>query len=243
MTRHVFYSFDYENDVLRASQVRQIGSITPAGRLAYGNDWETVKRKDDATIKRWINQQMHGVSAVVVLIGEKTSESSWVKYEIEQGWKKGKGVLGIHIHNLQCPHNGFSPKGKSPFDGVIVSGYNLLDKLFPSALPRVPKTPFDVEPEGGVLASALAALEPGPKFPGLLPRVPKTPFDEEPQVRHSAALAALDPDSKPGLNLGSVVKVYDPQEDFLLGKTAYHDISNNIEKWIEEAILIRKRYV
>ena len=112
MTRHVFYSFDYTNDVLRASQVRQIGSITPAGRLAYGNDWETVKRKDDATIKRWIGQQMHGTSAVVVLIGEETSESSWVKYEIEQGWKKGKGVLGVYIHNLNAPGIGTSRKGK-----------------------------------------------------------------------------------------------------------------------------------
>ncbi len=55
-------------------------------------------------------------SCVVVLVGEETANRPWVKYEIEKAWKDGKGLLGIHIHNIKCPRNGKWQKGKNPFD-------------------------------------------------------------------------------------------------------------------------------
>jgi hypothetical protein len=50
----VFFSFHYGNDVMRVQQVRNIGALegnTPVS----ANDWETVKRGGDASIKRWID--------------------------------------------------------------------------------------------------------------------------------------------------------------------------------------------
>ncbi|MDR2251725.1 MAG: TIR domain-containing protein, partial [Endomicrobium sp.] len=84
--RRVFYSFHYEKDVMRASQIRNIGVIegnTPVS----DNDWETVKRGGDIAIKRWIDDNMSGCSCLVVLIGENTAERKWVRYEIERAWQ------------------------------------------------------------------------------------------------------------------------------------------------------------
>lgn len=55
-------------------------------------------------------------SCVVVLVGEETAKRPWVKYEIKKAWKDGKGLLGIHIHNIKCPRNGTCNKGLSPFE-------------------------------------------------------------------------------------------------------------------------------
>jgi len=55
-------------------------------------------------------------SCVVVLVGEETANRPWVKHEIKKAWEDGKGLFGIYIHNLKCPRNGKSTKGKNPFD-------------------------------------------------------------------------------------------------------------------------------
>lgn len=87
-----------------------------------GNKWEQVKSDGPAAIKRWINGQMKGKSVVVVLIGSKTSERRYVKYEIEKGWNDGKGVLGVYIHNLKNLSGEQSSKGSNPFRQFTVDG-------------------------------------------------------------------------------------------------------------------------
>jgi len=64
-------------------------------------DFEEVKRQGDAAIKRWINNQLLGTSVTVVLVGEKTCSSRWVKYEIEQSIARGNGLLGIDISKIK----------------------------------------------------------------------------------------------------------------------------------------------
>lgn len=113
--RQVFYSFHFDNDVMRVQQIRNIGAIED-NKPVSSNDWEEVKKKGDAGIKKWINDNMDYRSCVVVLIGEQTANRPWVKYEIEKAWNDGKGLLGIHIHNLKCPRNGTCSKGPNPFD-------------------------------------------------------------------------------------------------------------------------------
>ena len=81
MARRVFYSFHYKPDVMRVSQVRNIG-LLEANRPATDNDWETVKSGKDAAIKRWITQQMNGRSCTVVLVGENTANRKWINHEI-----------------------------------------------------------------------------------------------------------------------------------------------------------------
>lgn len=113
--RQVFYSFHFDNDVMRVQQIRNIGAIDD-NKPVSANDWEEVKKKGKASIEKWIDDNMSYRSCVVVLVGEETAERPWVKYEIEKAWKDGKGLLGIYIHNIKCPRNGKSNKGSNPFD-------------------------------------------------------------------------------------------------------------------------------
>jgi len=111
----VFLSFHYENDVMRVQQIRNIGALEGNEPVSV-NDWETVKKGGDASIKRWIDDNFKYKQCVIVLVGEDTSNRPWVRYEIEKAWNDGKPLLGIFIHNVKCPRNGTSRKGTNPFD-------------------------------------------------------------------------------------------------------------------------------
>lgn len=124
MARKAFYSFYYDADYWRASQVRQMGVIE-GNQLATDNRWEEIKRGGDPAIQRWIDNQIYGKSVVIVLIGSRTAERKWVKYEIEKGWNDKKGVLGINIHNLKDRYGYQSSKGTNPFRSFSVNGKNL----------------------------------------------------------------------------------------------------------------------
>ncbi|CAN7776151.1 TIR domain-containing protein [Cupriavidus necator] len=113
--RQIFYSFHFDNDVMRVQQVRNMGVIEGNAAVAP-NTWEEVKRKGRASIETWIEDNMKYRSCVVVLIGTETHKREWVKYEMEKAWRDGKGLLGVHIHNLNCPNTGTCTKGNNPFD-------------------------------------------------------------------------------------------------------------------------------
>ena len=55
-------------------------------------------------------------SCVIVLVGEETANRKWVKHEIRKAWDDGKGLVGIYIHNINCPRNGKCSKGTNPFE-------------------------------------------------------------------------------------------------------------------------------
>ncbi len=118
MTRKVFCSFHFDNDNWRAGQVRNIGAVE-GDKPVNGNKWEEVKSKSYATIKAWIDDNLKDKSCLVVLIGEKTSDRKWVKYEINRAWELGKAVCGIYIHKLEDVIGKQSLKGNNPLDNHI----------------------------------------------------------------------------------------------------------------------------
>lgn len=111
----VFYSFHFDNDVMRVQQIRQMGMID-GGEPVSPNDWETVKRSGSAAVERWIDDNMKYKRCVVVLIGTETHARPWIQHEIRKAWTDNRGLLGIHIHNLNCPRQGTCSKGTNPFD-------------------------------------------------------------------------------------------------------------------------------
>lgn len=120
MKRKVFYSFHFDNDVMRVHQIRNMGVIegnTPVSP----NDWETVKRVGDDAVKKWIDDNMKYKDCVVVLIGSDTASRKWVKYEICKAWNDGRGLLGIYIHNLKDPRWGTCRKGANPFESILLN--------------------------------------------------------------------------------------------------------------------------
>lgn len=118
MARRVFFSFHYERDIWRASQVRNSWVTKPDREAAWFWDaasWEEVKKKGDEAIKRWIRDQLNGTSVTVVLIGTETSERKYVQYEIEQVWERGNGLIGVYIHNMKDKNGKTETKGEDPF--------------------------------------------------------------------------------------------------------------------------------
>ncbi len=113
--RQVFYSFCFDDDVMRVQQIRNMG-VVDGDEPVSPNEWEQLQRKDGG-VKKWIDNNMAYRSCVVVLIGKRTAERKWVKYEIKKAWNESKGLLGIYIHNLKCPRNGLGTQGANPFDG------------------------------------------------------------------------------------------------------------------------------
>lgn len=124
MARRAFYSFHYEPDNWRASQVRNMGVID-GDKPASDNDWETIKRGGDAAIQRWIDNQLDGKSVAIVLVGADTAGRKWINYEIKKAWDDKKGLLGIHIHNLKDNDGNQELKGNNPFSGFTVAGKDL----------------------------------------------------------------------------------------------------------------------
>ena len=120
MTRRAFFSFKYK-DVSRAMIVRN--SWVTQGKEAAGfidaADFEEVKRKGDTSIKNWIDSQLKGTSVTVVLVGEKTCSSRWVKYEIEKSIEIGNGLLGIDVSKIKDLQGNTSDRC-----GKIPNGYN-----------------------------------------------------------------------------------------------------------------------
>jgi hypothetical protein len=132
MTRRVFFSFKYYEDVSRAMVVRN--SWVTQGREAAGfidaAAFEEVKKKGDPAIKDWIDKQLEGTSVTVVLVGKETCSSRWVKYEINKSIEKGNGLLGIdisHIKDLQgntTERCGEIPEGYPFYLWIKDDGYN-----------------------------------------------------------------------------------------------------------------------
>lgn len=124
MPKKVFYSFHYDADNWRAGQVRNIGVIEGNTPIS-DNDWETVKRGGDTAIERWIDNQIQGRVCTIVLIGSNTADRKWINYEIKKSWNAGKGLIGIHIHNLKDRWQNISSRGENPFIGFTVNGRDL----------------------------------------------------------------------------------------------------------------------
>jgi len=118
MARKVFFSFKYK-DVSRAMVVRN--SWVTQGKESAGfidaADFEDLKRQGDTAIKNWIDKQLNGTSVTVVLVGSKTCDSRWVKYEIAKSIEIGNGLLGIDVSKIKDLQGNTSERcGKIPKD-------------------------------------------------------------------------------------------------------------------------------
>lgn len=116
MARKVFFSFHYQNDIWRVSQVRN-SWLTHRGKtntFMDAADWESVKKNGSTSIKRWIDRQLSGTSVTVVLIGNETANRKYVMYEIEESYRRGNGLLGVYIHGLKNRNGETSAEGVNP---------------------------------------------------------------------------------------------------------------------------------
>jgi hypothetical protein len=124
MARRVFFSFHYDLDVWRASQVRNSWVVRPdreyAGRFADAASWEQIQRRGDDAVKRWIDAQLLNTSVTVVLVGAQTASRPFVNYEIEESHKRGNGMLAVKIHSMKNQFGVTSLPGKNPLDNFTL---------------------------------------------------------------------------------------------------------------------------
>ena len=99
MARKVFFSFKYD-DVARAMIVRNSWVTQDSAGFIDKADFEEVKRKGDAAIKKWIDENLKYKSCLVVLIGTETANRKWIDWEI-YAFKK-----------TQTWYNNFTYKGR-----------------------------------------------------------------------------------------------------------------------------------
>lgn len=117
MARTTFFSFHYDNDIWRASQVRNsdvVDDTIDESGFIDGSSWESIKREGDDAVRDWINRNMKGCSVTVVLIGSDTYDRKWVNYEIEKGYEKGMGLVGVRIHRIRDEDGNRARRGKNP---------------------------------------------------------------------------------------------------------------------------------
>ncbi len=142
--KSVFFSFHYSNDVFRVQLIRNIGAIDK-NTLVNPNEWEKIKLLGDRSIENWIDNNMKYKNCVVVLIGEHTYNRKWVNYEIRKAWDSYKPVIGIYIHNLKCPRNGLSKKGRNPFSSIPLTSGGYLSDYVPCYDPNPHRAYMDIQ--------------------------------------------------------------------------------------------------
>ncbi len=123
MTRKIFFSFHYERDAWRAGQIRNSDLLPNEDEHGFVDAaaWEEIKRKGDAAIQNWINEQLEGTSTTVVLIGAETSQRPWVDYEIRTSWERGNAIIGLYIHSVKDQESKTDMKGANPLDGIYLT--------------------------------------------------------------------------------------------------------------------------
>jgi antiphage defense system Thoeris ThsB-like protein len=118
MARKIFFSFHYERDAWRAGQVRNANVVSDEDEYGFIDavDWEAIKKKGNAAIKRWIDDQLENTSVTAVLIGAETADREWVQFEIQRSWNRGNGVVGVRIHNIKDQDQEADTAGRDPFE-------------------------------------------------------------------------------------------------------------------------------
>jgi hypothetical protein len=126
--RRVFFSFHYEQDVWRATNVRNSGKVDATAAAGWNDAslWEEAKRKGRREIERLIDQGLRGTSVTVVLIGTETASRPWVEYEIERSIEKGSGLLGVRIHRIKDQAGHRSDRGPTPA-ALADGGFHVYD--------------------------------------------------------------------------------------------------------------------
>lgn len=71
---------------------------------------DPVNDKNETYIRSKITEKLKGTSVTVVLIGDKTYDSKWVQWEIEQSLEKGNAIIAIRL-NDNAPLPDESPVG------------------------------------------------------------------------------------------------------------------------------------
>jgi len=105
--RRIFISFDHDD-------TDQVNGFLGLREIIDGVEFfnhkldRRINSTDAEYVGRVIREEYIGPASVtVVLIGNRTAQSDWVKWEIAESVRQGKGILGIRLKGT----NGAVPQG------------------------------------------------------------------------------------------------------------------------------------
>ena len=126
--RRVFFSFHCEQDVWRATNVRNSGKVDATAAAGWNDAslWEEAKRKGRREIERLIDTGLRGTSVTAVLIGAETARRPWVNYDIERSIERGSGLLGVRIHRIKDQFGQRAQRGTVP-PPLTDGGFHIYD--------------------------------------------------------------------------------------------------------------------
>jgi hypothetical protein len=131
MARKIFFSFHYERDAWRAGQVRNCNVVSSEDQYGFidAADWESIKKKGDAAIEGWIDDQLENTTVTGLLIGAETADREWVQQEILKSWNRGNGIVGIRIHNIKDQNQKTDTAGRNPLDDFKLPDGTILSSV------------------------------------------------------------------------------------------------------------------
>jgi hypothetical protein len=118
--RRVFFSFQFDGDIMRANAVRNTWKISHPDSAANrsfldSSLWEKRKLESPDAIKALIRGGVLYSSTVCVLAGSMTWDRRWVRYEIARAVIDGRGLLTVHLNNIRHHRTkGVHPRGLNP---------------------------------------------------------------------------------------------------------------------------------
>ncbi len=123
MARRVFFSFHYQNDIWRASNIRNSGefkSVDEAGFIEHSL-WERTKTAGEAALQKLIEGQLDGSTVTAILAGAETYSRRWVRYEIARSLERGNGLISLDIHSVRDQSQKPSVQGPDPLDCMMLT--------------------------------------------------------------------------------------------------------------------------
>jgi hypothetical protein len=90
----------------------------PALAVAVKAEPPVSQREDDDSLKRFLREGLKNTSVTCVLVGERTTFSRWVRYEIFRSFMCGNGLLAVRINSISDFRNPPTLPGPNPFDDL-----------------------------------------------------------------------------------------------------------------------------
>jgi hypothetical protein len=120
----VFFSFDFAEDLWRASIVRNrwITDPSAAGGAFWRREFLAGDPPSPSAVLELVEQEVRAADVVVVLIGERTAECGHVRSAIRRAAELGRVLFGIYIDRVTDRYGFPGRRGPNPFDSVPVPG-------------------------------------------------------------------------------------------------------------------------
>lgn len=125
MAKRVYFAFHYQDVVdFRANVVRNHW-VTKPDREAAGyfdaSIWEEAQKQGDLALKRLINGALERTTVTCVLVGSKTFERPWVRYELAKSFVRGNKILAVHVNSCKGRDSKTKALGPNPLEFLAVS--------------------------------------------------------------------------------------------------------------------------